>query len=140
MSTISRRWIAIGALVGALGVTFGAFGAHVLPNYLERLGYAGEDLSRRLEIFDTAIHYQLIHALALVVTGLALDRRPAAVSNAAAWLFFTGIVLFCGSLKILTFAGPSWNWIGAVAPFGGVSMILGWVALAVGAVRARNCD
>jgi uncharacterized membrane protein YgdD (TMEM256/DUF423 family) len=138
MSSLSRRWIAAGALIGALGVTFGAFGAHALPGYLERLGYAGDDLARRQEIFDTAIHYQLIHALALVFTGLALQRRAAAAWNVAAWLFLAGIVLFCGALKILTIAGPSWNWLGAMAPFGGISMILGWVALAVGALLDRN--
>ena len=137
MSSLSRRWIAVGAFIGALGVAFGAFGAHVLPKQLERIGYAGDDLARRIEIFDTAIHYQLLHALALVVTGLALDRRTTAVWNIAAWLFLVGIVLFSGSLKTLTFAGPSWNWLGAVAPFGGVSMILGWVALAVGALRRQ---
>jgi uncharacterized membrane protein YgdD (TMEM256/DUF423 family) len=137
MSSLSRRWIAIGALLGAIGVSLGAFGAHVLPTQLERLGYAGDDLARRLEIFDTAIHYQLIHALALVVTGLALDRRAAAAWNVAAWLFLGGVILFCGALKILTVAGPSWTWLGAVAPFGGVSMILGWIALAIGALRRQ---
>jgi uncharacterized membrane protein YgdD (TMEM256/DUF423 family) len=137
MSPLSRRWIAIGALLGALGVSFGAFGAHMLPDYLANLGYTGADLTRRLEIFETAIHYQLLHALALVVTGLALDSRAAAPWNVAAWLFLAGIVLFCGALKILTFAGPSWSWLGAVAPIGGISMIVGWVVLAVGALRKQ---
>jgi uncharacterized membrane protein YgdD (TMEM256/DUF423 family) len=137
MPSLSRRWIAVGALFGALGVAFGAFGAHILPNYLVRLGYAGDVLTRRLEIFDTAIQYQLLHALALVITGLALDRRPAVSWKLAAWLFLAGIILFCGALKILTFANASWNWLGAVAPIGGISMIVGWVALAVGALRKQ---
>jgi uncharacterized membrane protein YgdD (TMEM256/DUF423 family) len=140
MSSLSRRWVAAGALIGALGVTFGAFGAHVLPGYLERLGYAGDDLVRRQEIFDTAIHYQLLHALALVFTGLLLDRRAAAAWNVAAWLFLAGIVLFCGALKILTFASASWSWLGAVAPIGGVSMIVGWIALAIGALRRSRLN
>ena len=71
----ARRWIAIGALVGALGVGFGALGAHGLAGYLQGLGYSGDDLARRLDIFDTAVHYQMLHAIALVLTGLALERQ-----------------------------------------------------------------
>ncbi|HEY3394410.1 MAG TPA: DUF423 domain-containing protein [Lacipirellulaceae bacterium] len=137
MSSLSRRWLAIGAFIGALGVTFGAFGAHVLPKYLERLGYAGDDLSRRLEIFETAIHYQLLHALALVFTGLALERRVTAPWRFAAWAFLAGIILFSGLLKVMTFASPSWNWLGMVVPIGGISMILGWLALAIGALQKQ---
>jgi uncharacterized membrane protein YgdD (TMEM256/DUF423 family) len=135
MSSTSRRWIAIGAFLGAVGVAFGAFGAHVLPNFLERLGYAGDDLERRREIFDTAIHYQLVHSLALVITGLALDRRVLSSWRFAAWAFLVGIILFSSLLKVLTFAGPSWNWLGMIVPIGGVSMIVGWAALAIGALR-----
>jgi uncharacterized membrane protein YgdD (TMEM256/DUF423 family) len=135
MSSLANRWIAIGALVGALGVAIGAFGTHALPAYLERSGHSGADLTRRLAIFETAVRYQLFHALALVATGLALDRKPAPWWQFAAWAFLVGIVLFSGLLKVLTFVGPSWNWLGAVVPLGGVSMIAGWVALAAGALR-----
>jgi len=135
MSALSHRWIAIGALIGAVGIALGAFGAHVLPDYLARLGYTGDDLVRRREIFDTAIHYQLLHSLALVVTGVALDRRPTAWWRFAAWSFLIGVLLFSGLLKVLTFAGSPWNWLGAVVPLGGIAMIVGWAALAVGALR-----
>jgi uncharacterized membrane protein YgdD (TMEM256/DUF423 family) len=137
MSSLSRRWIAIGALIGAIGVAFGAFGAHGLPSLLERLGYTGDDVTRRLEVFETAIRYQLLHSLALVLTGLALDRRPTGWWQFAAWAFLFGIILFSGLLKVLTFAGPTWNWLGMVVPVGGVSMIIGWVALAAGAMRKQ---
>jgi uncharacterized membrane protein YgdD (TMEM256/DUF423 family) len=135
MSSLSRRWIAIGALIGALGVSFGAFGAHLLPDYLADLGYTGEDVTRRLEIFETAIHYQLLHALALVITGLALNSRVIVSWRLAAWAFLVGIILFSGLLKVMTFAGPSWNRLGIAVPFGGISMIVGWVALAAGAIQ-----
>ena len=135
MSSLSRRWIAIGALLGALGVTFGAFGAHLLPDYLSDLGYTGDDLARRLDIFQTAVLYQLLHALALAFAGLALEHRTTAWWRFAAWGFLLGVILFCGSLKVLTFVGSSWNWLGMVAPIGGISMIVGWVALAIGALR-----
>jgi uncharacterized membrane protein YgdD (TMEM256/DUF423 family) len=138
MSSLAQRWIAIGALIGAIGVAFGAFGAHVLPARLQSLGYTGDDLARRREIFDTAIHYQMLHALALVLTGLALDRRDVPPWRLAGWSFLVGVLLFSGLLKVLTFAGPSWNWLGAVVPVGGVAMIAGWLALAAGALTRRT--
>ena len=126
--------------MGAIGVALGAFGAHSLSDLLERLGYAGDDLARRLDIFDTAIRYQMLHAVALVLTGLALDRRETRWWRAAAWLFLIGVLLFSGLLKVMTLAGPSWNWLGAVVPIGGISMILGWVALAVGALQPSRIN
>ncbi len=138
MSPLSQRWIAIGALLGAIGVGLGAFGAHFLPGFLAGRGYEGSDLGRRLDIFETAIRYQMLHALALVFTGLALDRRPCKCWNFAAWAFLFGVLVFSGFLKVLTFAGPEWNWLGRIVPIGGVGMIVGWVALAVGALRANK--
>ena len=129
MSSLARRWIAIGALIGAIGVAFGAFAAHGLTDYLKSLGYAGDDLAHRLKIFDIAVHYQLLSAVALVLTGLALDRVAAPAWRFAAWSLLTGLLFFSGLLKVLAFAGPSWNWLGAVVPIGGVAMIAGWLAL-----------
>jgi uncharacterized membrane protein YgdD (TMEM256/DUF423 family) len=138
MSSLARRWIVIGALLGAIGVGLGAFGAHGLGDVLERLGFGGDDLRRRMAIFDTAIRYQLLHALALVLIGLMLAQRESGCWRAAAWAFLFGILLFCGLLKVLAFADPSWNWLGRIVPFGGASLIAGWVALAIGAWRART--
>jgi uncharacterized membrane protein YgdD (TMEM256/DUF423 family) len=135
MSSIARRWIAIGATLAAIGVALGAFGAHMLPDFLEGRGYTGDDLTRRLAIFDTAIRYQLLHALALVVTGFALEKSPSGAWRFAAWCFLIGILAFSGSLKVLTFAGTQWNWLGMVAPIGGLAMIAGWIAIAVGALK-----
>jgi uncharacterized membrane protein YgdD (TMEM256/DUF423 family) len=135
MTSLSRRWIAIGAALGAIGVALGAFGAHSLPGLLTNLGYAGEDLTRRREIFDTAIRYQLIHALAILVVGFALERRDNGAWRFAAWAFLIGIALFSGLLKVLSFAGPQWNWLGMIVPAGGISMIAGWIAITVGALR-----
>jgi uncharacterized membrane protein YgdD (TMEM256/DUF423 family) len=134
MSSLARRWIAVGAILSAIGVALGAFGAHGLSDFLEARGFAG-DLARRLDIFDTAIRYQLLHALALVVTGFALEHRPATAWRFAAWAFLVGVIAFSGSLKILTFVGPQFNWLGMVAPVGGLAMIVGWIALAVGALK-----
>jgi uncharacterized membrane protein YgdD (TMEM256/DUF423 family) len=70
-----------------------------------------------------------------VLTGLALQYREAVAWRASAWLFLAGVVVFCGLLKVLTFAGPEWKWLGAIVPIGGVSLIAGWLALAAGALR-----
>ena len=135
MSTVAQRWIAVGALFGALGVAFGAYGAHGLADFLKARGYAGDDLAHRLDIFNTAIHYQMLHAVALVVTGLALEHRASAWWRFAAWAFLVGILEFSGLLKVLAFAGPQWSFLGAIVPIGGASLIAGWTALAIGALR-----
>jgi uncharacterized membrane protein YgdD (TMEM256/DUF423 family) len=135
MSPLSRRWIAVGAILAALGVGFGAFGAHVLKDALGRMGYAGDDLTHRLAIFETAVRYQIYHAIAIVLVGLALQQRETAAWRFVPWAFLIGIILFSGCLKILTVAGPQWSWLGAVVPIGGVFFIVGWVAFAVCALR-----
>ena len=117
---------ALGALLGGLGVAAGAFGAHAL-----RRGLAPP----MLEVFETATRYQLVHAVAMVVTALALERRPSSALAAAGWLFGVGIVLFSGSLYALSLVGPpAW---GIVTPFGGVSFLAGWACLAFGLCRSR---
>jgi len=136
MSSVSRRWLAIGALLGAIGVALGAYGAHGLGGFLEtKLGYTGDDLHHRLAIFETAVHYQMLHAIALVLVGLALTHNDCKCWRFSAWAFLVGVVIFCGLLKVLTFADPKWNWLGAIVPIGGVSLIVGWVAFAVGGLK-----
>ncbi len=140
MSTLSRRWIAIGAILAAISVGLGAYGAHGLKDTLARAGFAGDDLVHRLAIFETAVRYQMFHAIALVLTGFALQHRDSPWWRFAPWAFLTGIILFSGLLKVLTFADSKWNWLGAVVPLGGLSMIVGWLALAVGAMRNATPD
>jgi len=136
MPSISRRWIAIGALLGALGVALGAYGAHGLSDLLEkRFDYTGDDLHHRLAIFETAVRYQMFHAFALVLTGLALAQRDTAAWRFAAWAFLIGVLIFSGLLKVLAFAPPNYNWLGAIVPIGGLLLIVAWLALALGALK-----
>jgi uncharacterized membrane protein YgdD (TMEM256/DUF423 family) len=116
-SEAARFWLVAGAVLAALGVAAGAFGAHALR---ARLGPSD------LVTFETAVRYQMYHALALLLTGLLADRGVAVA--ASGWLFLTGIVLFSGSLYLLTLGGL--RWMGAVTPLGGVAFILGWLVLA----------
>jgi uncharacterized membrane protein YgdD (TMEM256/DUF423 family) len=119
---MDRVFLSLGALLGALGVALGAFGAHVLKRRL------GADM---LAIFETGARYHLIHALALVATALALAHRSPWPWKTAGWLFTAGILIFSGSLYALALSGQ--RWLGAAAPLGGAAFIAGWVMLAWGA-------
>jgi uncharacterized membrane protein YgdD (TMEM256/DUF423 family) len=111
-----RIFLLIAAVSGALAVTAGAFAAHGL----EPLRGA-----RAVSLWETASQYQLIHAVALLFIA---RLEPGRLSLAAGALFTAGSLLFCGALYGLGWWGPSA--LGAVAPIGGLSFILGWVALA----------
>lgn len=103
-----------------LAVMLGAFGAHALR---ERL----DDYSRG--VFETAVQYHFYHSLALLAVGLlALSQPQTAMLKSSGWLFFIGIVIFSGSLYLLSVTGV--RWLGAVTPLGGLSFIAGWACLA----------
>lgn len=126
MSPGARMFVALGATLAALAVMLGAFGAHALKTRLP------PDL---LEVYHTAVQYHFWHALGVLAVGLALHQLPdAGWLRAAGWLLTAGVALFCGSLYLLAFTGA--RWLGAVTPLGGVAFILGWLALAVAALRA----
>jgi len=146
----SRSWLTIGAVMAGLSVTAGAFGAHGLDTYFEKK-YADIDVKKigghevpasfkYLEDFKTAARYQMYHAFGLMAVGLLALRQPKRSLNVAGWCFLLGIVLFSGSLYVLTIGGPHWQGIrwGLVAPFGGMLLIAGWVALAVAACGIGN--
>lgn len=116
------NWIAIGCASGALAVALGAFGAHALK------ARVGPD---DLEIWKTAVQYQAIHALALVLFGLFRERK--ASSAVPAGCFLLGSAIFSGTLYALVLGGP--RWLGAVTPVGGLSFIAGWIAFALQALR-----
>ena len=116
---MDRLFVIIGALLGAVGVGAGAFGAHALR---ERLS---PDL---LGTFETAVRYHLIHVVGLLIVAWAVTRWPGTATTAAGWLFLIGIVLFSGSLYALSLTGI--RVFGAITPFGGVAFIAGWLALA----------
>jgi uncharacterized membrane protein YgdD (TMEM256/DUF423 family) len=137
MTALARRWLGVAALLGAAGVMLGAFGAHGLPGWLSQLGYATDDIARRMDLFETAARYQLFHALALAVTAQVVDRTGSRMAHLAAWAFLVGVIVFSGLLYALTVVGPALNWLGAVVPLGGLSMIAGWLLLAVAALRDK---
>ena len=122
---MDRVFFAIGSLSAALAVALGAFAAHALKARLEA------DL---LATFETAVRYQMYHALALVVVAWASVRWPGTLVIASGWLFVIGSVLFSGSLYLLVLSGA--RWFGAVTPLGGAALIAGWAILAWGVAKA----
>lgn len=114
-----------GSLSGLFAVVFGAFGAHALKARLS---------AESLAAFQTGVQYQMFHALALVLTGLLmLHFRDSASLDWAARLFLTGIVLFSGSIYLLTLTDMRWP--GPITPLGGLCFIAAWAMLANAAYR-----
>jgi len=121
-----RLYLTLAAGLGCLAVALGAFGAHGLAKFLASF----DDGALRLDWWKTAAQYHLAHALALgLAAGVVGDTRAGRVACVA---FALGIVLFSGSLYTMTLTGT--RWLGAVTPLGGLSMMAGWVALAVAAL------
>jgi uncharacterized membrane protein YgdD (TMEM256/DUF423 family) len=126
-STQPERIFAIlGSVFMALGVGFGAFGAHALKGR-----FSPEDLV----IFETGVRYQLIHALGLFAVAWATTRpQTTGFVTIAGWLITAGIIVFSGSLYVLVLTNT--RWLGAITPLGGLALILGWLALAGGLYRS----
>ena len=124
---MAKNWMAWGAIVAMAAVALGAFGAHGLKESLS---------PERLEIFHTGVRYQFYHAFALLFLGLWAKTSPEnKMLSRAGIAFFIGIVLFSGSLYILSIRDlVNWpvNWLGPITPLGGVSFIVGWVFVLLG--------
>ena len=123
----ARQTAALGAALGALGVAFGAFGAHALKTKL-----SSEDLA----IFETAVRYQMYHAIALVGLAGWMDRLPSARLRWASILFGVGVAVFSGSLYLLVTTGL--RWFGAITPFGGLALIVGWILVVLASLERNS--
>jgi uncharacterized membrane protein YgdD (TMEM256/DUF423 family) len=117
---VDRTFLLVGAVLGFLGVSFGAFGAHALRSRL------GADM---LAVFETGVRYQMYHVLAILIVAAAIGHLGnARLLVIAGWCFTAGVVLFSGSLYALALTGTSA--LGAITPFGGLLFLAGWVFLA----------
>lgn len=121
-----KKYVGIGAIVAGLAVAFGAFGAHSLKETLSE---------HYLEVFETGVRYQMYHGLGILLVALLSERFPSATKlmRWSARLLLIGIVLFSGSLYILSLSGI--DWLGAITPLGGVAFLAGWACLAIAALR-----
>lgn len=122
-----RLFLLAGAISGFLGVGAGAFGAHGLRARLT---------PELLSVFETAVRYQMYHALALIAASWVASRWPGALAGASGWLFVGGTVVFSGSLYALALTGT--RWLGAVTPLGGLCFLAGWLCLAAAALRGSS--
>ncbi|ANI63000.1 uncharacterized membrane protein YgdD (TMEM256/DUF423 family) [Pseudomonas sp. PvR086] len=119
-----RGFLMLAAFFGFTGVALGAFAAHGLKNRLT---------PEYLAIFHTGVTYQLVHTLALLGVALLATQIPGRLITWAGASFALGIVLFSGSLYLLTMTGVSK--LGIVTPFGGLAFLVGWVCLGLAAWR-----
>jgi uncharacterized membrane protein YgdD (TMEM256/DUF423 family) len=129
----ARTWLAIGALLGALAVAAGAFGAHGLKGALAADGSLSDIDQQQLANWETAARYQMYHAPALLAVGFVAARGKSRLVPLAGGSFLLGTIIFSGCLFALVLTGQSW--LGAVVPIGGTLLIIGWVCLAAAAWR-----
>ena len=121
---VVTTWFAAGAVMCGLGVLLGAFGAHGLRDRVT---------PEMLAVFETGVRYHLVHGLALLAVAWATTRWPNTWITASGWLFVAGIVIFSGSLYLLSITGV--RWLGAITPIGGLCFVAGWLILALSAMR-----
>jgi len=117
----------LGGLLAALAVGLGAIGAHALKTQLT---------PEQLETFHTAVHYQMVHAIGLVLVGLLSLYQRRRLFDVAAWAMLVGIILFSGFLFAWLVSG--WKAFVYPVPVGGIAFIIGWLALAIGALGFRG--
>lgn len=121
-----------GAIFAAIAVILGAFGAHALKEVLT---------PEQLQTFETGVKYQMYHSFALLITGVAYQHLPVATLRRATICFITGIVLFCGSLYLLTMMKMNGQvglgGLGLITPIGGLFFIIGWLLFCVAFLQKK---
>src|SRR5262245_9077296 len=127
---MNRSFLITASILAGLAVALGAFGAHGLKKIVD---------AEAVSVFQTGVQYQMYHALALLATGILFERFPNKWIRWAGNFFIIGIILFSGSLYLLTLLKATEQMglkgIGIITPFGGVFFILGWLFLFAGIVK-----
>lgn len=122
---MQRLFFALGSGFALIAVITGAFAAHALKTRLS------PDM---FTTFEVAVRYQVYHALGLIAVAWAASQWSSQLISASGWLFVAGIVIFSGSLYMLSLTGV--RWLGAITPIGGVAFIIGWGCLLWAAIRS----
>ena len=124
---MQKEFLKTAAVLGALSVILGAFGAHALKQLIS---------DKNLQTFETGVRYQFYHVIALFITGILYKDFTNNYLQWAGRLFCLGILLFSGSLYLLSFIEltdmTGLKWVGAITPLGGVCFIIAWLLLALG--------
>ena len=130
--SMHKRFLSLGALLGMIAVSLGAFGAHGLKQIV-----SPGDVS----VFQTGVQYQMYHTLALMLVGIVYDRLPSKWIVLAGYLFSLGVLFFSGSLYLITALKASERAVpaavGILTPLGGLLFIAGWLCFLFGLFK-RN--
>lgn len=120
-----KIFVILGAINAALAVALGAFGAH---------GLEGKISDKYLEVWKTGVQYHMFHAIGLFVVALLLAKAPqSSFLSTSGWLMMAGIILFSGSLYVLSISGI--KVLGAITPLGGVAFITAWILIVIAALK-----
>lgn len=125
---MNKKILLSGSIFGLLTVVIGAFGAHALEEILLQNG--------RVDTFETAVKYQGLHALALVLLGIVSEKLNSSLIRYAAISMVIGILIFSGSLYILSITNI--GFLGAITPIGGLGLIAGWILLIIGIYKSTT--
>lgn len=127
-----KRFVAAGAVLAGLAVALGAFGAHGLKKIVP---------AETVSTFQTGVQYQMYHALALLFAGILFEKFSQQYIRLAGIFFIAGILLFSGSLYLLTVFKAAdtvgLEKFGLITPFGGLAFIAGWIFLLLAVLRKR---
>lgn len=122
----SQNFLKIGALFMALAVAFGAFGAHAVEGFLT---------PERFDVYRTAVQYHFYHALGLLIVGTVSFHISNKWMKWSGYSFIAGILIFSGSLYLLTLLDI--GWLGAITPIGGTAFIMGWLFLFIAVLKNK---
>jgi uncharacterized membrane protein YgdD (TMEM256/DUF423 family) len=126
------------SISGCIAVILGALGAHALSNYVE----SGVISEKMLHAYETAVHYQLLHSIAIIAI-VALQLKFPMYFKPIIYLMMGGIILFSGSIYLMVmgdFLKINMNWVGPVTPLGGLCLIGSWFVLFLSALKFKEKD
>ncbi|WP_239255757.1 DUF423 domain-containing protein [Listeria ilorinensis] len=121
-----KKALITGGIFAMLAVALGAFGAHALK----------ATLGDYQPTYETGIQYQMLHAVAILISGILLEKTGSGFFTAACWCFSLGIIVFSGSLYVLSITKITI--LGAITPIGGVLFIVGWLLFIIGSTKERS--
>ena len=137
---MQKRFLVFSGFSGAIAVAFGAMGAHFMKSKLE----TGLITETNLQTFETAVRYHILHSIVILVIALLADKSTNKLLPKAGYCFMAGIVLFSGSLYLLSLAGlmgfTDIHWIGPITPIGGLFLITGWLLLAFAGMERKAAN
>jgi uncharacterized membrane protein YgdD (TMEM256/DUF423 family) len=135
---MQKRFILFAGISGAIAVALGAMAAHMLKGKAE----AGLITQNDLQAFETAAKYQMYHSIVLLILSLLSEKVNSKLIRKSAHCFMAGIVLFSGSLYLLSTAGligiTNVKWLGPITPIGGLFLIMGWLLLTASVVKKEK--